>query len=303
MNETTIHSVVEFVRFVDSISAVDYDDPKTYKSELVFRGQGSVDYGLLPSIARDGWCKLPWWDEPKPYPGSLGHEADFVESACRMMPGVFGRDMLPIDLLACLQHYGVPTRLLDVTTNALAALYFACGNEGKDGEVFVFRRPCWDRWDYPVRQAIADSWHLFMNSKLLDEFAKLAVSRPYFDYQRNLVHRRCPNAAKLTDWFKECCKEPIFVYGTRYLGRQAAQSGEYILFPNDIKGDGAAFADSISPLAKDSPAIAGRCVVPAASKKMILGGLHKLGVEEGSLFPDSIEKVCAEMVSLIRRSL
>ena len=45
-----------------------------------------------------------------------------------MMPGVFNLDMLPIDLLACLQHYGIPTRLLDVTTNALAALYILCQN-------------------------------------------------------------------------------------------------------------------------------------------------------------------------------
>jgi hypothetical protein len=42
------------------------------------------------------------------------------------------------------QHYGIPTRLLDVTSNALVALFFACGaanNANVDGSVWLFPSP------------------------------------------------------------------------------------------------------------------------------------------------------------------
>ena len=42
------------------------------------------------------------------------------------------------DIYFLQQHYRIPTRLLDWTTNALAALYFVCAeHDGEDGELFL----------------------------------------------------------------------------------------------------------------------------------------------------------------------
>lgn len=304
-NETKVEvdDVASYIKYINGLSPTINGDARTYESTFVFRGQGSTKFDLVPSIGRDSYRRELGSDTISPIIGSLTHEADIIETACRIMPNIFKRDLLPIDLLACLQHYGVPTRLLDVTSNALAALYFACGNPEDVGEVFIFRRPEGDKREYPICQAIADSWHLFMNSKILSHFASLAISRPYFDYQRDLVLSNCPEPTDQAKWFKKCCEDTLFVYGTRYLDRQAAQSGQYILFPNDIRGKDSSlsFDDLISPLPKDSPVIAGRCIVPSNRKASILNELSKLGITEASLFPDSIEKRCAGIVSEIKR--
>lgn len=302
--EVEVDDVASYIKYINGLSPTINGDARTYESTFVFRGQGSTKFDLVPSIGRGSYRRELGSDTISPIIGSLTHEADIIETACRIMPNIFKRDLLPIDLLACLQHYGVPTRLLDVTSNALAALYFACGNPEDVGEVFIFRRPGGDKREYPICQAIADSWHLFMNSKILSHFASLAISRPYFDYQRDLVLSNCPEPTDQAKWFKECCEDTLFVYGTRYLDRQAAQSGQYILFPNDIRGKDPclSFDDLISPLPKDSPVIAGRCVVPSERKQSLLIELGNLGVIESTLFPDSIEKICAGMVSEFKRN-
>lgn len=302
MSETRqINSIANYMEFIGSLPQTVLGNASSYDSSFVFRGQSSVSYELLPSIARTNWHAHPRVNAEPPVPDALHREADIIESVCQALPGIFNGNMQPVDLLACLQHYGVPTRLLDVTSNALAALYFACESGKSDGEVLIFRRRISDRRDYPVCQAIADTWRLSAASRLLTDFASLAISRPYFDYQRNAALRLYPEEDKQALWFEECCAETMFVRGTRYLDRQAAQAGEYILFPNVIEKSGKllAFGEQIAPLDKDGPVIAGRCVIPVVEKGSLLAGLRRLGITRAALFPDDIGAVCSDAVNEI----
>ena len=70
-----------------------------------------------------------------------------------------------------MQHYGIPTRLIDVTTNPLVALYFACqGNPDKDGVVFIFE----ENVEYDINdENIVATFSYLKNNGTIQDFEKL----------------------------------------------------------------------------------------------------------------------------------
>lgn len=59
----------------------------------------------------------------------------------RECPAEFDYRMSTFDMLVKMQHYELPTRLLDITENPLVALYFASLeplNKGHDGHILVY---------------------------------------------------------------------------------------------------------------------------------------------------------------------
>jgi hypothetical protein len=117
--EVKIESVTDFVSELPQIST----------DRWLFRGQ-NTDKCLLPRIMR-----LAKHDGIKPQ-DLENIERKMLERFRRESVAIFpgARDLTSWDLLAIAAHHGMPTRLLDWTGNALAALWFAVAVDPPDSK-------------------------------------------------------------------------------------------------------------------------------------------------------------------------
>ncbi|MEP9369802.1 FRG domain-containing protein [Xanthobacter sp. VNH20] len=111
-----------------------YSSPAKVGTETFFRGHSDARYELTPSLLRK-WDNGDWQFMPS--------EDRLCKELLIAHHDEFQGDNYCFDRLVRMQHYGLPTRLLDISGNPLVALFFACSCKpdqlGADGEVIVFQ--------------------------------------------------------------------------------------------------------------------------------------------------------------------
>ena len=121
--EIVVNSAAEFVA---RLAELDREEG----TETFYRGHADKDWKLIPSILRT--------------PNGPEKEDQMFRDMVAHEPQSFSECRSALDHLVQMQHYGLPTRLLDVTMNPLVALYFACEEDTShptNGAVFVFSVP------------------------------------------------------------------------------------------------------------------------------------------------------------------
>ncbi|WP_313375623.1 FRG domain-containing protein [Chishuiella sp.] len=133
--DTNITSLSEYIKFINNIE-------HRHISQWFYRGHSDSDYELIPSLFRvdtnESWAH---WDRIEDYVMS-----QFKREAFPYLKTIPNDE---IEWLTIAQHYGLPTRLLDWSTNPLIALYFAVENyqNNKDANVWLYglssTNNCW----------------------------------------------------------------------------------------------------------------------------------------------------------------
>jgi hypothetical protein len=127
-----IDSVIKFLQEVD-----------LHGTAKMYRGQSNFDWELLPSIARIDTEEL----DCNYQSGWQGIEEDLIESFISNAVRYLKKEPKnKLEWMIQAQHHGVPTRLLDWSSNPLKALYFAVENphhDNTDGSIYFLSPSSW----------------------------------------------------------------------------------------------------------------------------------------------------------------
>lgn len=247
-----------------------------------FRGQENSDWSIYPNVFRnDGVAK----------------ENHIIQGALRQNPFEF-ENKNDFEILTKLQHYGLGTRLVDVTLNPLVALYFATApsveykenkngqysQEEKDGIVFVQYSPWHTTNELCIRIAstipflnIDSAW----TTKIL--LSKLKNAHVITDDEEALLIK--DNCKLLVEYLQDS----FFVVSSHSNERLIRQSGAFII-PTFINfADKQNFLHSL--IAKSYDAINDKfssetIIIPAKSKQVIREELDFFNINEATLFPE-----------------
>ena len=254
-----------------------------------FRGQRDASWPIVAGIFRPKFKEL------------LENEKRAVRDLISVHPSEFATDETMFDKLVRMQHFGLPTRLLDVSRNALVALYFATEpsphRKPSDGMVTAFAVPPEREkyFDSDSVSCIANLANMTSEEKgeiyrLKELLIELPVDEQITKFNNDGVIKRLHQFIKSEkSYFQPIINpidllQPYYVHPKMSNRRILAQSGAFILYGIDP------FRELFFPYKiEETPFL-----VPQKAKDPIRNALANLGINESTLFPE-IDKAAARI--------
>ena len=260
---------VYFISSVSDMTAL-LSGLKLGNNTLFYRGHSDPNYTLQPSIMRT--AKL--------------HESEskIYNELIIECPADFENCHSHLEKLVKMQHYGLPTRLLDVTRNPLVALFFACENHTETYGELVLISADINAVKYPQSDTVSilASLPAFSYEKQ-QIFLKLAMGNATNDVFNEKISRliqeiRLEKPAFQAEIRKEDLLDSCVIYALKNNSRIVKQDGAFILCGlNAEKGalENYRYRENGKKI-----------VVIVDKKKEILKQLENLSINRASLFPE-----------------
>lgn len=265
------------------------------------------------SVFYRGQCNKEWPIIPFAFRTENGEyrEFDLYSQARSIAWSVISDCHTSLEQLVRLQHFGLPTRLIDVTHNPLVALFFACnGKHNKNGCVFWGTNEffCNYRFAEVIAEEVMTNNRNGYNCKsirnILPEFFKNIDE--WSDSDRNNL-QYCVNALS----------HPYYLLPPYNNSRIKAQKGAFIIPPlictngitnpdedteyfnlsNDIDYGTSEYTINNEPHKLFQPQT---FIVRSKHKQNILTELKEIGIDRVSLFPDNIEALMEHIADSVR---
>ncbi len=256
-----VGAISTFLHLLDKLGRFD-------GKQLYFRGHSKASYLLEPKVYRNrGWIE---------------GESTMLKELILRCPDDFAGGVSTFQALVRMQHYGLPTRMLDLTANPLVALYFACEKHEKDDEdaqviVFGFDDDQVKYFDSDTVNIIAnlarrradfvvpdiadkDAFNAHDDIKLL--LHDVRQDRPHFDPKIERAH----------------LGEVICVKPRLENPRIIRQEGAFLLYGCDVRKE--------QPARLPEGSVLARLVINRDAKNDIADQLKTLGVNRATMFPE-----------------
>jgi hypothetical protein len=241
----------------------------------IFRGHKDANYGLVTTIDRFGG-NIKWQ-----------RERFLMREFSRRIHHYLSSESIPnttLELLALMQHYGVPTRLLDFTKSPFIALYFAIKDALMDKDAAV-----WALMPHNIR-TISLKRIREKDDELVKSIGKLL--NPFSEFTRESLFTKWFMADQQNAEFHEIIRHHEIIMDVEPLmmnGRLTVQQGLFLISGSSCRTFEETLVDLLNELQKDMPKEAkepslAKIIIPKHLRMPLLKELELMNINASSLF-------------------